>query len=119
MKEIYLAAGCFWATEKLFSQVEGVESAVCGYANGKEDIVAPSYEFVCTGMTGYRETVKVTFDEKEVSLEKFILIKFDISSCISVTGILKFKINVIQGFIPSFLLLKSTLNLLFSPLRAK
>lgn len=78
MKVIYLAAGCFWATEKLFSQVEGVESAVCGYANGKEDIVAPSYEFVCTGMTGYRETVKVTFDEKKVSLEKLLLIFFNV-----------------------------------------
>ena len=78
MKVIYLAAGCFWATEKIFSEVDGVESAVSGYANGKEDITEPSYELVCTGLTGYRETVKVTFDETKVSLKKLLLIFFNI-----------------------------------------
>ena len=78
IKEIYLAAGCFWATEKLFAGIAGVTSAVSGYANGRDDIKNPSYELVCKGMTGYRETVKVSYDELNVSLRKLILIYFNV-----------------------------------------
>ena len=78
MKEIYLAAGCFWATEKLFAETEGVISAVSGYANGKSEIENPSYELVCGGMTGYRETVHITYDDSKVSLEKLLLIYFNV-----------------------------------------
>lgn len=78
MKEIYLAAGCFWATEKLFAETEGVLSAVSGYANGKEEIENPSYELVCGGMTGYKETVHIKYDEGIVSLRKLLLIYFNV-----------------------------------------
>jgi peptide methionine sulfoxide reductase msrA/msrB len=78
MKQIYLAAGCFWATEKLFAGVKGVTNAVSGYANGKEEIKKPSYELVCGGMTQYKETVKIDFDETKVSLRKLLLIYFNV-----------------------------------------
>ena len=52
--EIYFAGGCFWGVQKLFSQLDGVVSTVCGYANGREDVV-PSYERVCIGNSEYRE----------------------------------------------------------------
>ena len=78
MKQIYLAAGCFWATEKLFAGVDGVTNAVSGYANGKEEIISPSYEMVCGGMTQYKETVKIDYDETKVSLKKLLLIYFNV-----------------------------------------
>lgn len=73
MKEIYLAGGCFWGVEEYFSRIRGVTKTEVGYANGRRK--NPSYEQVCTGLTGHTETTKVEFDEKEISLEE-ILNKF-------------------------------------------
>ena len=70
-KEIYFAGGCFWGIEKLFQSIDGVLDAESGYANGKEDII-PNYEKVLVGDTGYRETVKVVYNEEEVSLEQLL-----------------------------------------------
>lgn len=70
-KEIYFAGGCFWGIEKLFQSIDGVLDAESGYANGKEDII-PNYERVLVGDTGYRETVKVVYNEEEVSLEQLL-----------------------------------------------
>jgi len=69
-KEIYLAGGCFWGTEKYLSLVKGVLKTEVGYANGKT--ANPSYEDVCYRDTGHAETVKVVYDPEEISLE-FIL----------------------------------------------
>ena len=44
-KEIYLAGGCFWGTQKFFDQFDGVLETEVGYANGPTK--APSYEAVC------------------------------------------------------------------------
>lgn len=57
---IYLAGGCFWGVEKLMASIPGVIDAQSGYANGTTD--SPSYQDVCTGRTGYAETVKVDYD---------------------------------------------------------
>ena len=70
-KIIYLAGGCFWGMEKLFQSLPGVTDAVSGYANGKKDIL-PDYRSVCTGQTGYRETVRVSYDPKKISLEALL-----------------------------------------------
>lgn len=69
-KEIYFAGGCFWGTAHLFSLVEGVESAVAGYANSV--VENPSYQLVCTGETGAAETVKVTYNPDMISLTALI-----------------------------------------------
>lgn len=71
---IYFAGGCFWGTEYFFQQVRGVESTVVGYANGNID--NPSYQDVTTGTTGFAETVKVTFNPKEVDLGLLIDLYF-------------------------------------------
>lgn len=71
VKEIYFAAGCFWGTEKLFQDLDGVLDAESGYANGRADIV-PDYKRVCAGDTDYRETVKVLYDPAQVSLEQLL-----------------------------------------------
>jgi peptide-methionine (S)-S-oxide reductase len=52
--------GCFWGPERLFWQVEGVYTTAVGYAAGTTP--NPSYEEVCTGLTGHTEVVRVVFD---------------------------------------------------------
>ncbi len=73
-KKIYLAGGCFWGTEHLFSLVDGVERTVAGYANC--DVPHPSYEMVCSGRTGAAETVEVEYDSARVGLTYLLSIYF-------------------------------------------
>ena len=61
MKEIYLAGGCFWGTQKFVDQFDGVLETAVGYANGKTE--NPSYEDVCYRDTGHAETVRIRYDE--------------------------------------------------------
>lgn len=70
---IYLAGGCFWGMEKLMQSIPGVIDAQSGYANGTGE---PRYEAVCAGNTGFRETVKVTYDPRQVSLDALLLAYF-------------------------------------------
>ena len=72
---IYLAGGCFWGMEKLMQSIPGVISAVSGYANGSGEADA-NYQTVCTGSTGFRETVKVEYDPEKVSLDALLLAYF-------------------------------------------
>lgn len=67
---LYLAGGCFWGMEKVFQQLDGVTDTTVGYANGHTD--NPTYEEVCRNETGYKETVRVTFDPETVSLETIL-----------------------------------------------
>ena len=60
MKEIYLAGGCFWGTEKYLAAIHGVQKTQVGYANGTTE--NPTYEEVCSG-SGHAEVVRVTYDE--------------------------------------------------------
>lgn len=73
MREIYLAGGCFWGVDAYMRRIDGVVETSVGYANGiKEN---PTYEEVCTGITGHTETTYLRYDENIVSLEE-ILNKF-------------------------------------------
>ena len=72
---IYLAGGCFWGMEKLMQSIPGVTDAVSGYANGTGETDA-NYRTVVGGRTGFRETVKVTYDPKQVSLDALLLAYF-------------------------------------------
>lgn len=65
-KEITLAGGCFWGTEKYFQAIKGVLETEVGYANGKT--LNPTYEDVCYRHTGHAEVVKLIYDEGIVSL---------------------------------------------------
>ena len=79
MKEIYFAGGCFWGTEHFFSGVDGVVSAVSGYAQGCADFEGrPSYEQVYTDTTGFAETVKVCYKPERISLDMLADLYFDI-----------------------------------------
>ena len=74
---IYLAGGCFWGMEKLMQSIPGVLDATSGYANGTGDQDA-DYKTVCTGKTGFRETVKVTYDPGRVSLDQLLFAYFEV-----------------------------------------
>jgi peptide-methionine (S)-S-oxide reductase len=59
------ALGCFWGAEKKFWQQKGVYTTAVGYAGGHTP--NPTYQEVCSGMTGHTEVVLVVFDSKKVS----------------------------------------------------
>lgn len=64
--EIYFAGGCFWGVEEYFSRIPGVIAAVSGYANGNGQ--NPGYREVCSGKTGFAETVRVTYNPEVIAL---------------------------------------------------
>ena len=72
---IYLAGGCFWGIEALMQAIPGVIDAQSGYANGSNQAGA-NYRTVCTGETGFRETVRVEYDPAQVSLDALLLAYF-------------------------------------------
>ena len=65
-----LANGCFWCTEAIFSRVKGIKSVMPGYSGGKTS--NPSYEQVCTGITGHAEAIQIKFDPKIITFEKIL-----------------------------------------------
>jgi peptide-methionine (S)-S-oxide reductase len=71
-----IAGGCFWGVQGVFQHVKGVKSAVSGYAGGTT--VNPSYEDVYSEKTGHAESVKITFDPKQVSYGKLLQIFFSV-----------------------------------------
>ncbi|MEY2730179.1 MAG: peptide-methionine (S)-S-oxide reductase MsrA [Pseudomonadota bacterium] len=75
MKQVItLGGGCFWCTEAVFEQVQGVQAVESGYCNGH--FPNPSYEQVCTGQTGHVEVVQVTFDDELIPLRDILAIFF-------------------------------------------
>lgn len=58
-------SGCFWCTEAIFENVNGVTDVVSGYSGGK--VFNPTYEQVCSGTTGHAEVVQLTYDSVVVS----------------------------------------------------
>ncbi|SBV90799.1 Methionine-R-sulfoxide reductase [uncultured Eubacteriales bacterium] len=81
-KEIYLAGGCFWGTEKYFDCLPGVLSTEVGYANGNTE--NPSYQEVCHSGTGHAETVKVEYDEALLGLPFLLERYYDVIDPVSV-----------------------------------
>ncbi len=71
---ITLGGGCFWCTEAVFEQVEGVTAVESGYSNGQ--VARPTYEQVCSGNTGCVEVIRVAFDNERISLREVLEIFF-------------------------------------------
>ena len=70
---IILGMGCFWGAEKIFWQLDGVYHTSVGYAGGYTK--NPTYDEVCSGLTGHTEVVRIVYNPKKLNL-KTILIKF-------------------------------------------
>jgi peptide-methionine (S)-S-oxide reductase len=62
--------GCFWGAERLFWEIDGVHSTAAGYIAG--DTPNPTYEEVCSGLTGHTEAVLVVFDPRRVSYQALL-----------------------------------------------
>jgi peptide-methionine (S)-S-oxide reductase len=72
MEMAMFGMGCFWGAERKFWQAEGVYSTAVGYAAGFTP--NPTYEEVCSGMTGHNEVVRVVFDSALIGYEDLLQI---------------------------------------------
>lgn len=63
-------SGCFWCTEAVFTQLNGVTKVVSGYSGGS--VPNPTYEQVCGGNTGHAEVVQVTFDPAVITYPELL-----------------------------------------------
>jgi peptide-methionine (S)-S-oxide reductase len=73
---ITLGGGCFWCTEAVFDDLQGVTDVVSGYTNGHTK--NPSYRDICEGDTGHVEVIKVTFDNSVIALTDILNVFFAI-----------------------------------------
>lgn len=69
-ESLIVGMGCFWGVERLFWQMEGVYTTAVGYSAGFTP--NPSYQEVCSGLTGHNEVVLVVYDPKILSLNKLL-----------------------------------------------
>ena len=67
MTSAYFAGGCFWCITPTFREWPGVTNVVSGYSGGSEE--NPTYEAVKHQQTGHRETIRIDYDETQVSFE--------------------------------------------------
>jgi len=65
LRRAVFATGCYWGSEKSFWRMPGVYSTAVGYAGGETE--SPSYEYVCSGISGHTEAVVVFWDSTKIS----------------------------------------------------
>jgi peptide-methionine (S)-S-oxide reductase len=70
LEQAVFGLGCFWGAEKKFWETPGVYTTAAGYAGGYTP--NPSYEEVCSGLTGHTEVVLVVYDPKQVSFDQLL-----------------------------------------------
>ena len=70
LEHAYFAGGCFWCMEAVFEPIKGVKSVVSGFAGG--NLARPSYEAVCTGLTGHAEVVQINFDPSQITYRDLV-----------------------------------------------
>ena len=62
--------GCFWCTEAVFQQLEGVSKVTSGYSGGS--VESPTYKQVCTGTTGHAECLKIDYDPSKITFDELL-----------------------------------------------
>jgi peptide-methionine (S)-S-oxide reductase len=72
-----LSGGCFWGMQGVYQHVKGVKQVLSGYAGG--DKTTAEYETVSTGTTGHAESIKITFDPKEVTYGEILRVFFSVA----------------------------------------
>ena len=70
LEQATLGAGCFWCVEAVFETLDGVESVVSGYMGG--ETLNPTYESICTGLTGHAEVVQIYFKPEVITYEALL-----------------------------------------------
>ena len=76
MDTIVLGGGCFWCTEAVYEQLEGVVSVASGYAGGTT--VNPTYDQVCSGRTGHAEVIRLIYDSTKIELATILKVFFTV-----------------------------------------
>ncbi len=64
------ATGCFWCTEAIFDQLEGVEKVISGYSGSQTE--NPTYKQVCGGQTGHAECVQIIYDPSKITFDELL-----------------------------------------------
>jgi peptide-methionine (S)-S-oxide reductase len=72
-----VAGGCFWGVQGVFQHVKGVSNAVSGYAGG--DARGATYDAVSTGGTGHAESVRITYDPRQISYARVLQVFFSVA----------------------------------------
>jgi len=70
LQQIIFGLGCFWGAERIFWTLDGVYTTAAGYAAGLTP--NPTYQEVCSGMTGHNEVVLVVYDPEKISIEQLL-----------------------------------------------
>lgn len=76
IKELILAAGCFWGVQHAFETETGVVATEVGYIGG--NLPNPTYEQVCQGNTGHAEAVRIVYDSSQTNAETLLKVFFKI-----------------------------------------
>lgn len=76
LEQATLAGGCFWCLEAAFLELRGVEHVISGYAGGHVD--NPTYQQVCSGLTGHAEVVQIAFDPLVITFKDLLEVFFTI-----------------------------------------
>lgn len=69
-----LGGGCFWCTEAVFDDLDGVTDVVSGYSGGS--VPNPTYRMICTGLTGHAEVVQLKYDPEKISFRDVLGVFF-------------------------------------------
>ena len=72
-----IAGGCFWGVQGVFQHVDGVTSAVSGYAGGEK--ATAHYEMTSSGSTGHAESVQITFDPRKITYGRILQVYFSVA----------------------------------------
>jgi peptide methionine sulfoxide reductase msrA/msrB len=70
MANVTFGGGCFWCTEAVYIELAGVHKVVSGYSGGQKE--NPTYEEICTGLTGHAEVIQVTYDPEQITVEQLL-----------------------------------------------
>lgn len=73
IQQATLGGGCFWCTEAVFQEVNGVEKVISGYSGGNVP-GHPTYREICSGLTGHAEVIQITFDANSISYADILVI---------------------------------------------
>ena len=76
MEQAILGGGCFWCVEGAYKRINGIHSALPGYAGGHQ--LNPTYEAVCSGTTGHAEIVIIDYDPDIISFETILEVFFTV-----------------------------------------
>jgi peptide-methionine (S)-S-oxide reductase len=70
LEKATFGGGCFWCMEAVFERIPGVKSVVSGYSGGH--VANPTYDMVCTGLTGHAEVIQIVYDSEVIPFSKLL-----------------------------------------------